>query len=322
MTSNSPFRVLRAAHLVDDNYVRKYSKAVEFMKALPDDDPRSFTQQANIHCAYCAGAYDVSLYDERRTQGIIHQQWWTLITMAMKKLQQTKHGYRAILESCIYKWFRMPKLQVFSSAARSGPAMSRIQVQARSRTCLMNRFMYGVVILGSRMVKTWEPFTLPGRPYVLRSSLENIDRIWNIWKMIGNGNRKDYDNQDWLNSSFLLYDENANLLRAKVGDCLDTRSLGYVYQDVELPWLKAKPTPARRPPIKGSSGIALAAEINDKKLVSNNDFPFVLDNFVRALFLSSLKGLGSAKLHFAAAYLKNHNSQNECPRNLHSLSLC
>ncbi|CAI0468564.1 unnamed protein product [Linum tenue] len=63
---SSRTRVRPAAHLVDEAYVDKYKRAVELMKALPADDPRSFTQQANVHCAnqanvhcaYCNGAYD------------------------------------------------------------------------------------------------------------------------------------------------------------------------------------------------------------------------------------------------------------------------
>ncbi|CAD6336268.1 unnamed protein product [Miscanthus lutarioriparius] len=31
--------------------------AVALVKALPESDPRSFYQQANVHCAYCAAAY-------------------------------------------------------------------------------------------------------------------------------------------------------------------------------------------------------------------------------------------------------------------------
>jgi len=50
-------RVRPAAQYVDDTYVAKYKKALSKMKALPPDDPRSFTQQANVHCAYCNDAY-------------------------------------------------------------------------------------------------------------------------------------------------------------------------------------------------------------------------------------------------------------------------
>ena len=55
--SNQPLRVRPAAHLVNDEYLAKYKKALDLMKKLPSDDPRNFTQQANVHCAYCDGAY-------------------------------------------------------------------------------------------------------------------------------------------------------------------------------------------------------------------------------------------------------------------------
>ncbi|BBH00852.1 hypothetical protein Prudu_010953, partial [Prunus dulcis] len=43
----SRLRVRPAAQTVDQSYIDKYSKAIALMKALPDDDPRNFTQQAN-----------------------------------------------------------------------------------------------------------------------------------------------------------------------------------------------------------------------------------------------------------------------------------
>ncbi|KAI5080795.1 hypothetical protein GOP47_0003978 [Adiantum capillus-veneris] len=50
-------RVRQAAHTVSDAYIAKYTRAYELMKALPDDDPRSFHTQAKIHCAFCNFAY-------------------------------------------------------------------------------------------------------------------------------------------------------------------------------------------------------------------------------------------------------------------------
>ncbi|OEL17899.1 Aureusidin synthase [Dichanthelium oligosanthes] len=53
-----PLRTRRPAHdagTADD--MTKLARAVALIKALPASDPRSFYQQANIHCAYCAGAY-------------------------------------------------------------------------------------------------------------------------------------------------------------------------------------------------------------------------------------------------------------------------
>ena len=51
--SEEPLRLRRPAHLASHDYIEKYCKAIEHMKALPDNDPRNFTQQANVHCAYC-----------------------------------------------------------------------------------------------------------------------------------------------------------------------------------------------------------------------------------------------------------------------------
>lgn len=49
--------VRRAAHLVSADYIAKYNRAYELMRSLPTDDPRSLFTQANIHCAFCNGAY-------------------------------------------------------------------------------------------------------------------------------------------------------------------------------------------------------------------------------------------------------------------------
>lgn len=48
-----PLRVRRPTHLLDDNYISKYKKAITIMKSLPDTDPRSYTRQANLHCLFC-----------------------------------------------------------------------------------------------------------------------------------------------------------------------------------------------------------------------------------------------------------------------------
>ncbi|KAJ8629165.1 hypothetical protein MRB53_022488 [Persea americana] len=70
---SSPMRVRPAAHLADKEYIAKYEKAIALMKALPADDPRNFTQQANIHCAYCNGAYDQVGFPDLELQ--VHNGW-------------------------------------------------------------------------------------------------------------------------------------------------------------------------------------------------------------------------------------------------------
>jgi polyphenol oxidase len=54
--ANGP-RVRHPAHRVGADYVAKYNKAYALMKALPDSDPRSFKVQADLHCAFCNGAF-------------------------------------------------------------------------------------------------------------------------------------------------------------------------------------------------------------------------------------------------------------------------
>ncbi|GJM92888.1 hypothetical protein PR202_ga09394 [Eleusine coracana subsp. coracana] len=54
---SAPLRTRRPVHEVGAAYMAKYARAVALMKALNKSDPRSFYQQANIHCAYCTGAY-------------------------------------------------------------------------------------------------------------------------------------------------------------------------------------------------------------------------------------------------------------------------
>ncbi|CAI0421491.1 unnamed protein product [Linum tenue] len=56
---SEPKRIRRPAHLAsqDKEYVEKYKLAMKRMKCLPPEDPRSFFQQAKVHCAYCNGSY-------------------------------------------------------------------------------------------------------------------------------------------------------------------------------------------------------------------------------------------------------------------------
>lgn len=56
-SSSTPMRVRPAAHRAaeDEEYLDKFTRAIQLMRELPADDPRNFMQQANVHCAYCDG---------------------------------------------------------------------------------------------------------------------------------------------------------------------------------------------------------------------------------------------------------------------------
>nr|ALJ53304.1 polyphenol oxidase [Luffa aegyptiaca]APO14263.1 polyphenol oxidase 4 [Luffa aegyptiaca] len=74
----------------------------------------------------------------------------------------------------------------------------------------------------------------------------NVDRMWTIWQGLIDGKSRDFTDPDWLNASFVFYDENKNAIRIKVQDCLDNEKLGYKYQAVEIPWLHTKPIPRQK----------------------------------------------------------------------------
>ncbi|KAL0293377.1 UNVERIFIED_CONTAM: Polyphenol oxidase I, chloroplastic [Sesamum radiatum] len=72
-------KIRPAAQNLTPEYIYKYNKAIECMKQLQKDnpnDPRGFMQQANIHCAYCNGAYT---YDTQPGQDPftlqVHNSW-------------------------------------------------------------------------------------------------------------------------------------------------------------------------------------------------------------------------------------------------------
>ncbi|KAF3643919.1 Polyphenol oxidase F, chloroplastic [Capsicum annuum] len=59
--SMTKLRIRPPAHAADEEYIAKYQLATSRMRELDKDpfDPLGFKQQANIHCAYCNGAYKV-----------------------------------------------------------------------------------------------------------------------------------------------------------------------------------------------------------------------------------------------------------------------
>ncbi|XP_020574987.1 polyphenol oxidase, chloroplastic-like [Phalaenopsis equestris] len=68
----------------------------------------------------------------------------------------------------------------------------------------------------------------------------NIDRLWTIWERISMNKSRVFKDKDFLDASFLFWDENMQFVRIFVRDIMDTRKLGYVYEEVPLPWMKIK----------------------------------------------------------------------------------
>lgn len=299
-------RVRPAAHLADEAYIAKFNRAVELMRALPDNDPRSFRQQANVHCAYCDGAYDQVGFPNLELQ--VHNSWLffpfhryylyfferilgKLIddpTFAMPFWNYDAPGgmhlpaIYANQNSSLYDPLRDSAHQppAFIDLNFSGSDANTGEAQQTSRNLtIMYRQMvsnsktprlffgspyrqgedpnpgsgsienipHGAVHVwtGDRTQPNFENmgnFYSAGRDPIFFAHHSNIDRMWTLWKTLG-GRRQDITDPDFLDASFVFYDENAKMVRVKVRDCLDHTKLGYVYQDVEVPWLRSRPKP-------------------------------------------------------------------------------
>jgi polyphenol oxidase len=60
-------------------------------------------------------------------------------------------------------------------------------------------------------------FTTAGRDPIFYGHHGNLDRLWSVWLNLPGGNRVNYDDPDWLTSSFLFWDENRNLVSRSAG---------------------------------------------------------------------------------------------------------
>ncbi|OIV91759.1 hypothetical protein TanjilG_26612 [Lupinus angustifolius] len=332
-SSTQKLRVRQAAHLVNSDYIAKYKKAVALMKALPSNDPRSFYQQANVHCAYCDAAYHQVGYPNLELD--IHNSWlffpwhrWYLYfyerilgslindpTFAIPfwnydapRGMQIPSIY-ADPKSPLYDILRNPNHQPPKLIDLDYNLMEDPNVSVSANLAIMYRqvvsngktptLFFGsayragdkpdpgagsVEIVPHNSVHIWtgdlnQPniedmgnFYSAARDPIFFAHHSNIDRIWSIWKTLG-GKRNDITDSDWLESGFLFYDENKNIVRVKVKDSLDTTKLRYVYQDVEIPWLNNKP----KPPMSKAQNSILQSSRNYVK------FPLVLDSVVSTI---------------------------------------
>ncbi|OVA00540.1 Tyrosinase [Macleaya cordata] len=63
----------------------------------------------------------------------------------------------------------------------------------------------------------------------------NVDRMWDLYSKF-RGEKPEFKDPDWLESAFVFYDENRQVVKVKVKDCLTPEQLRYAYQPEKLPW--------------------------------------------------------------------------------------
>lgn len=338
-SSNSPLRIRKAAHLLDEAYIAKYNKAVELMKALPEDDPRSFKQQANVHCAYCQGAYKQLGFPNLHLK--IHSSW---LFFPFHRFYLYFH--ERILAKLIddpnfalpyWNWdspdgmflptvYTNPNSSLFDELrnkihrpstvvnldynfVEDGTVTNRTQISRNLATMyrqmvsdaktprlfLGEKYREGdewgpgkgtVELVPHNTVHSWtgdntQPrgehmgiFYSAARDPIFFAHHSNIDRLWTVWKGLG-GKRKDFTDYDWLESGFIFYDENANPVRVKIRDSLDTVKLRYDYERVGNSWVNSRPKP--RNLLKRVSSIR---KVKTKIFDQMTSFPLVLNESI------------------------------------------
>ncbi|KAI3929398.1 hypothetical protein MKW92_013429 [Papaver armeniacum] len=250
-------RVRPAAHLVDEAYIAKINKAYALMRALPDDDPRSLKNQSNLHCAYCDAAFNQTLAGFPNLEIQVHSSW----------LFYPFHRYFLYFHEKILGTLLDYNYNLVDSNL---PAQQLITSNLTT--------MYRQVVSGGKT-----PTLFLGSPYragdppapgagTLESLPHNIIHGWT-------GDRTQPNIEDMGSSYVSARDQSFSLiirmltafgLYGRVKDCLEHENLGYKYQDVEIPWLQAKP--------KAPTGKKV-----DKNAVGKTEYPITLDKTVQVL---------------------------------------
>lgn len=76
-------------------------------------------------------------------------------------------------------------------------------------------------------------FASSARDPIFYAHHSSIDRLWEVWKSLSENNT-DIDDPDYLESEFVFYDENAELVKVTVRDSLNATLLGYTYEDLRI----------------------------------------------------------------------------------------
>ncbi|KAL8508607.1 hypothetical protein ACS0TY_019016 [Phlomoides rotata] len=328
-------KVRPSAHRVSPEYVYKYNMAVDIMKRLPADDPRSFMQQANIHCAYCNNVYkqggtNVDLQIHNSWLFFPFHRWYLYFhERILGKLIDDPTFVLPFWNWDNPKGMTIPPMFVDSRSAlydsKRNPknmppavvdygitkATDPLQIVANNLTSMNNEMVrvnsdvYGFmgekargpgapergshsavhVWVGDPREKLGEDmgtFYSAGRDPLFYCHHANVDRMWAIWEHLPSKEIPDkkITDPDFLNSSFLFYDENAQLVRVFVKDSLDNLRMGYDYERIDLPWLDLPPRQSR--PARNRKSTVAPAGVTV--------FPLTLDKVVRFQVDKTKKG--------------------------------
>ncbi|KAH7373380.1 hypothetical protein KP509_17G052900 [Ceratopteris richardii] len=301
-------RVRIAAQMASDEDIAKYRQAYTLMRPLPQDDPRSFSTQANIHCAFSYLGQSFGrpnlYFHERILASLLGDPTFALVFWNWDDQRDGGNVIPAMFlpsNSSLYdanpRWSSVKPLgyagccsyslqyiilevhHLKSQDAGYGECPRHMRHTCGNGSKLASPFPSAIlffvflcfsaqelecVILGitySRdpdqpLLQDVGTFTTAPRDPIFYAHHSNVDRFWDKWRYgLPGGPRADHSEPDFLNAEFYFYDENANLVKVKVADALDSSKLGYSYPNVAADdlWVNYSP-----PAITSGSAVEVA----------------------------------------------------------------
>lgn len=319
-TPGSVLKVRKPAQKVDAAYIKKYNKAYELMRALPDTDPRSFKQQADVHCAFCNGAYPSPqnssaelqihfsyiffpwhrfylYFHERILASLINDPSFALPFWnwddqkfggnVMPLMFTQSDTYASLYDPKRNQNHLPPSINTLSLSDNSANLTDSqiiadnlsVMYQSTVKPTTATLFMGAAPLFGDfndtaaggtlelgphTAIHVWagDPretygenmgnFYSAGRDPLFYSHHANVDRMWTVWDSLPKRRKDLYTDSDFLNSSFVFYNEKSELVQVYVKDCLDTKKqLGVTYEAApgDKLWLQLEPKPLSK--VKG-----------------------------------------------------------------------
>ncbi|KAI3450392.1 hypothetical protein Pfo_007057 [Paulownia fortunei] len=325
-------RVRKPAHKLSPEDIYKFNLAIYRMKQLPSDDPRSFVQQAKIHCAYCSGPHGINvhgswlffpfhrwyLYFFERILGKLigdsewglpywnwdHEEGMTVPPMFLDTSSALSHRERRVQGGALVNMAWTGNTNPQQVKENNIAQISREMKVSNVYDFMGQRFVSnttnvhpGTSERGSHAaVHRWVGGDMTFFETAGQDPLfySHHANVDRMWSLW----RRQVSNEmitdpDFLNSAFLFYDENKTLVRVKVKDCLDPYRLGYGYWTTEMPWMGHKLPPVNRNPAQLR---ILRTKTYDADLRTDNVFPLKLIRVVKLLVPKARKGKANEEL--------------------------